>query len=114
MIGQAMRAYGKAAANRDPKLQEADVFRRVIAVLRHAQDGGTTLDHTRALADNNLLWTMVTTVVADPANALAPDLRARLISLGRAVQREMQREAPDLGFLIEVNENIAAGLEGRR
>ena len=32
---------------------------------------------------------------------------------GMAVQREMQRDAPDFDFLIDVNEDIAAGLSGQ-
>ena len=46
----------------------------------------------------------------DPANALPQSLRASIVSVGLAVQREMNRDAPDFDFLISVNENIAAGL----
>jgi hypothetical protein len=35
-----------------------------------------------------------------------------MVSVGLAVQREMDRAAPDFDFLISVNENIAAGLSG--
>jgi flagellar biosynthesis regulator FlaF len=43
-----------------------------------------------------------------------PDgLRAAIISVGLAVQREMERPSPDLDFLISVNDNIAAGLAGQ-
>ena len=48
--------------------------------------------------------------MSHPANALPDQLRANLISLGRAVRREMDTTAPDLDFLIDVNEQVAAGL----
>jgi len=35
------------------------------------------------------------------------------VSVGLAVQREMQRDAPDFDFLIGINEDIAAGLSGQ-
>ena len=43
-------------------------------------------------------------------DALPPDLRASIVSVGIAVQREMTRDNPDLDFLISINDNIAAGL----
>jgi flagellar biosynthesis regulator FlaF len=49
-------------------------------------------------------------LVSDPENALPDTLRASIISVGLAVQREMQRDSPNFDFLIAVNENIAAGL----
>ena len=48
----------------------------------------------------------------DPLNALPQELRASIVSVGLAVQREMDRDAPDFDFLIAINENIAAGLVG--
>ncbi len=114
MMSQAVGAYARSAALRDPREQEADVFRRVNAALRRARTpGATATDRVRALADNGLLWSTVIGLLADPDNAMAPELRGRLISLGRVVQAEMERDAPDFGFLIEINDNVAAGLEGR-
>ena len=49
----------------------------------------------------------------DPLNALPQNLRASIVSVGLAVQREMDRDAPDFDFLIAINENIAAGLSDR-
>jgi flagellar biosynthesis regulator FlaF len=51
--------------------------------------------------------------LSDPPNALPTELRASIVSVGLAVQREMDRDAPDFDFLISVNENVAAGLAGR-
>ena len=55
----------------------------------------------------------VADLMRDPLNPLAQDLRASILSVGLTVQREMENESPDFGFLIEINENIAAGLSGQ-
>jgi flagellar protein FlaF len=107
--GLAMKAYAAAAAARDPRAQEAELFRQVAALLRAAERGNTR-QRLRALLDNRLLWNTVIDLLRDPDNALPAPLRAAIISVGLAVQREMQRQEPDFGFLIAVNENIGAGL----
>ena len=106
----AARAYGAAVLRRDPRDQEADVFRRVTGGLRAAKAEPLLLG--RAVADNMRLWLMVGDVLRDPANALPAELRAGIVSVGHAVQREMERTAPDLDFLIQINEGITAGLSG--
>jgi len=109
-MNQAARAYQSAAARRDPREQEADVFRRVTGGLRAAkQDPGLRV---RAVADNMRLWLMVGDLLRDPANALPAPLRAGIVSVGHALQREMALPEPDLDFLIGVNESITAGLSG--
>ena len=108
---QAARAYRAASAHRSVREQEADVFRRVTGALRAAQKG-TELDQVKALADNTRLWMMVGNLLRDPDNALPAALRASVVSVGQALQREMQQPAPDFDFLIAVNEDITAGLSG--
>ncbi|HEY4252826.1 MAG TPA: flagellar biosynthesis regulator FlaF [Roseomonas sp.] len=107
----ALRAYGAARAAMDPRTQEADVFRRVIGALRAALETDDQR-RVRAIADNRRLWLAVESAASHPANILPEALRQGLISLGRAVRREMDSTAPDLGFLIAVNEQVAAGLSG--
>ena len=109
---QAARAYRAASAHRGPREQEADVFRRVTGALRAAR-GGTPIEQTKALADNTRLWMMIGDLLRDPANALPPSLRASVVSVGQAVQREMRQAKPDFAFLITVNEDITAGLSGQ-
>lgn len=109
---QAARAYRAASAHRGPREQEADVFRRVTGALRAAQQG-TPMDQVKAIADNTRLWMMVGDLLRDPENALPAALRASIVSVGKALQREMQQPSPDLAFLIAVNEDITAGLSGR-
>ena len=108
----ARRAYAVSAAYRSPREQEADVFRRAVVALRNGR-GANPVVQVRALADNARLWSMVIDLMRDPENGLPADLRASIVSVGLAVQREMQRDAPDFDFLISVNEDIAAGLSGQ-
>ncbi|MCR0980884.1 flagellar biosynthesis regulator FlaF [Roseomonas populi] len=108
-------AYRATRAAMPIRAQEADVFRRVNGALRAAQGEGrgggeVGLRAIRALADNRRLWLAVEGVLIDPTNALPAPLRASIVSVGRTVLREMEKDEPDLAFLIEVNENMAAGL----
>lgn len=102
-------AYESAANHRSHREQEADVFRRATGALKAAREA-EPLSRARALSDNRLLWLTVSDLMRDPANGLPLDLRASILSVGIAVQREMERDRPDFEFLISVNENIAAGL----
>lgn len=108
---QALRAYASAQSARDPREQEAEVFRHANALLRRAREGDAGM-RLRALADNGRLWGSVIDLLHDPQNALPAELRAAIVSVGLAVQREMRVASPDFAFLIAVNENIAAGLAG--
>ena len=65
---------------------------------------------SRALADNRRLWDAVQSAVLDPTNALPAPLRAQIASLARAMLRECDAESPDLAFIAETNEQMAAGL----
>ncbi len=108
---QAARAYEAASQARNLRDQEADIFRRATAALRTARDAGP-LPRARAIADNSRLWSLVTTLVHDPANQLPRMLRAQIASIGVTVQRELAAPDPDFDFVIGINEHIAAGLSG--
>ncbi|MDA8048615.1 MAG: hypothetical protein M0002_01145 [Rhodospirillales bacterium] len=110
-MASGLRAYGAASAGRSGREREADVFRRANGALRAARTAGRT-DQVRALADNRRLWSAVLGLVFDPASPLPAPLRGAIASVGLAVQREVERETPNLDFLIAVNENIASGLAG--
>ena len=107
----ATRAYQARSADRNLRDQEADVFRRATAALRHAQSADE-MDRIRAIADNSQLWMTVVLLVKDPFNALPEAIRGSVASIGMAVQREMDTEEPDLAFLIGINEQMTAGLMG--
>ena len=111
-IDQATRAYRTAATHRSQREQEADVFRRASGALKAARNANP-IQRVQAIADNRRLWITVAGLMRDPLNALPEDLRASIVSVGMAVQREMDQESPDLDFLIGINENIAAGLSGQ-
>lgn len=108
----AARAYNTRSADRSLKLQEADIFLRATAAMRIALHGGA-LELTKAVSDNRLLWMSVVSALKDPSNALPNDLKASIIAVGMAVQRELAAVKPDLPFLIGINEHIIAGLNGR-
>lgn len=105
----AARAYEAATSQRSVREQEADVFRRTVGALKLARDAEPA-SRTRAIADNRRLWLAVTDLMRDPNNALPTELRASIVSVGLAVQREMDRPAPNFDFLISINEHFAAGL----
>jgi flagellar protein FlaF len=109
---QASNAYETAASHRSVREQEADTFRRAVGTLKAARDAGS-IPRAQAIADNRRLWTTVNNLLLDPLNSLPQDLRASIVSLGIAVQREMENETPDFDFLIGVNEDMAIGLSGR-
>jgi flagellar biosynthesis regulator FlaF len=109
---RAKKAYQMAADCRDLREQEADVFRWANGFL-HAAQTGNEIAFARAIANNRLLWQTVNDLLADPANALPDQLKAQIISVGKAVQREMRQASPDLAMLISINDNIIAGLSGQ-
>jgi flagellar biosynthesis activator protein FlaF len=111
-FGEATRAYAASASRRSVREQEAEVFRRVNAALRRGRDRGGQA-RARALADTVRLWNAVIDLLGDPDNALPPDLRASIISVGLAARRDAQSDDPDFDFLITVHENIAAGLSDK-
>jgi len=106
---QAARAYQTATTHRSQREQEADVFRRAIGALKLARGAGP-IPRLRALADNRRLWLTVNDLMHDPESELPMDLRASIVSVGLAVQREMDRDTPNFDFLIEINQTIAEGL----
>lgn len=109
LMPRAMRAYEASSAHRTVRQQEADIFLRANGALMAARDAGPVA-RVRALADNRRMWLMIVDLVRDPDNALPADVKSAIVSVGLAVQREMQADEPDWEFLIGVNENIAAGL----
>lgn len=109
----AARAYGASQAALDPRVREADVIRRVSFGLRAAGESGDAVAVVRAVADNRRLWLAIEGAVRHPANGLPEPVRAGLVSVGRAVQREMEALSPDLAFLADINDQVAAGLSGR-
>ena len=109
MIGT--RGYGATQRTRTLREQEADVFRRVNYGLKAALNGDA-VDRARAIADNRRLWLAIEVVLINPENQLAEVTRVGVLRLGRGVQREMENPEPDFAFLIEINDQMIAGLSG--
>jgi flagellar biosynthesis regulator FlaF len=106
---QAIMAYGTASRYRSKRDQEAEIFQQVAAALTGARSAGP-IKRIRALADNRRLWMTLRDLMRDPSNVLPEDLRATILSVCLAVQREMDGEMPDFEFLAKINDSIAAGL----
>lgn len=112
MLG--LSAWGSQLAQVPPRTlreQEAEVFREVTASLRSCLSDGAS-SRLEALARNRQLWTTLIGTLTEPGHKLPASLRGRLISIGLAVQREMQGKVPDFEFLIMINEQVMAGLKG--
>jgi flagellar biosynthesis regulator FlaF len=105
------RGYGATQRVRSLREQEADVFRRVNFFLKAALNGNA-IDRARAIADNRRLWFAVEAALVNPGNLLVETTRVSIMRLGRGVQREMDTNEPDIDFLINVNEQMIAGLSG--
>ncbi|MFN8983150.1 MAG: flagellar biosynthesis regulator FlaF [Alphaproteobacteria bacterium] len=105
----ARRAYQMTRQAMDPREQEADVFRRVTGALKAVRDQ-QGIARARAVADNRRLWIALEASIRHPANQLPQETKVTILNVGRAVLREMERSEPDISFLIDVNEQLAAGL----
>jgi flagellar biosynthesis activator protein FlaF len=70
-----------------------------------------------AIWENQRFWMTIKADLANPQNALSKELRASLISLAMWIDKESGRVLANqakLRPLVEVNENIIAGLSGSR
>ena len=97
------------------RAQEARALDRVISMLKEADEAGP---HSRqaihALYQLRTLWTVFLEDLNHADNALPESLRARLISIGIWVIKEIERlrsgEVKDFSSLIEINQIIRDGL----
>ena len=97
------------------RAQEARALDRVIAMLRDAEVAGPkSRQGINALYQLRTLWTVFLEDLNGSENALPTTLRARLISIGIWVIKEIERlrggDAIDLVPLIEINQIIRDGL----
>ncbi len=102
-------------SSRSMRAQEARAFDRVIAMLREAASSGVrTRAGVNALYQLRTLWTVFLDDLNGTENALPETLRARLISIGIWVIKEIERlrsgEVADMSPLIEINQIIRDGL----
>ena len=105
------RGYGAAQRARTLREQEADVFRRVNYMLKAAIHANA-IEKARALADNRRLWLAIETALVNPENQLPEATRLSILRLGRLIQKEVDAKEPDFNFLINMNDQMIAGLSG--
>jgi flagellar biosynthesis regulator FlaF len=105
------RGYGATQRARTLREQEADVFRRVNYGLKAALNGDS-IDRARAISDNRRLWFAIEAALVNPDNQLPEITRVGIMRLGRSVQREMENQEADMEFLININDQMIAGLSG--
>jgi len=97
------------------RAHEARALDRIIAMLREAEVAGArSRQGIHALYQLRTLWTVFLDDLNSSENALPAPLRARLISIGIWIIKEIERlrsgEASDLSSLIEINQIIRDGL----
>ena len=102
-------------SSRSMRAQEARALDRVIAQLRDAEtQGARSRAGIQALYQLRTLWTVFLDDLNGPENALPTTLRARLLSIGIWVIKEIERlrsgEAADFAPIIEINQIIRDGL----
>jgi len=107
----AIQAYKDVSRYGSQRDHEADVFRQALSALNEARNA-SSIQQILALSDNRRLWMAINDRLRNPNNGLPEPLKASILSVGLAFQKEMDQEFPNFEFLIFVNENIAAGLSG--
>lgn len=118
-IQQARHAYNtEAQAIKTPRSTEYDAFARVTQALKAAADKGERgfPDLAGAIHHNRRLWTTLAADVADKANGLPKDLRARIVWLAEFTNQHSNRILRDGASpapLIEINSAVMSGLRDR-
>ncbi|MGB3246032.1 MAG: flagellar biosynthesis regulator FlaF [Sulfitobacter sp.] len=111
----AQRAYAPSAApTRSTRSIEYDVIARITFRLKSAINKGSFPMLLEALHENRKLWRTLAIDVADDANGLPDDLRARLFYLAEFTDhhtRRVIRKEADAVPLLEVNTAILRGLK---
>jgi flagellar protein FlaF len=102
-------------SSRAMRAQEARALDRVIAQMREAESyGPRSKAGIHALYQLRTLWTVFLDDLNGPDNALPTPLRARLLSIGIWVIKEIERlrtgEADEFSPIIEINQIIRDGL----
>ena len=116
----AQRAYGQTAApTRTARGTEYEVMARIthrlISSAKQGRKGFSQL--CQAIHDNRRMWTILATDVADEANSLPQELRARIFYLAEFTHdhssKVLRREAT-VAPLIEINSAVMRGLRQER
>ena len=111
----AQRAYAPTAAPiKSDRSVEYDVIARITYRLKAAIEGDDFPALVQALHENRQLWRTFAVDVADPANALPKDLRARIFYLAEFTaehtSKVIKKKASAVP-LLEINTAIMRGLK---
>jgi flagellar protein FlaF len=100
---------------RSPRRIEYDLFAQVTQRLKAAQSADNFANLTAALYDNEKMWLVLATDVAEPGNGLPESLRARLFYLYEFTaqhSRKVREGTASAEVLIDINTAIMRGLRG--
>jgi flagellar protein FlaF len=110
----ARRAYAQSAGPvGTPRGVEYEAFARITRQLKSTGSTGSIRHLAPALHQNRRLWTLLAMDVADPKNALPPELRARIFYLSEFTQQhssEVLRGRGTVDALVEINLSVMRGL----
>lgn len=115
---KAQRAYSAASApTRTSKNIEYDALARITHRIRSASLKGPLAFPAlaEALSDNQKIWDIFATEVADKANPLPQELKARLFYLAEFTRHHTTRvlnRTETADALVEVNTSVLRGLRG--
>ncbi len=113
----AQRGYAEnATSTRNERRSEYDVFARVTQGMRDAATKAKSNfpAYAAALDLNRRLWTALVVDVADPANPIPADLKARIVYLSEFTQqhtRKILRDGASVLPLLEINMAVMRGLK---
>ena len=113
-----LQAYKTAATRAEtPREMEYRLFGQVTRALIHAStvDSSDIATRIDALDWNRRMWSALATDCADSDNAMAPALKAQIISISLFVSRHssvVMRGEDDFGALIDINRMVMQGLAG--
>ena len=119
---QGAKAYGAIAKKTaSPRELEADLLLNAAARLQTIRDGWEAKQQAEleaALLYNRKLWSIFVTSATSPDNPLPANVRQNVANLGLFVLKQtltvMANPKPEnLGSLININRELAAGLLGR-
>ncbi len=118
---QAAKIYGKVANKiSSPRELEADLLLDAARRLQSVQESWNGADENldSALHFNRRLWTFFLSAVTSNENPLPSDIRQNVANLGLFVCKQTLAILADpkpqnLGSLININREVAAGLLGR-
>lgn len=117
-LSQAHRAYSAVSApTRTARGTEYEAVARITKRMRAANDQGATGFNAlaQALHENRQLWNIFAVDVADPANSLPKELKARIFYLAEFTSHHtskvLSRQAT-VDPLLDINTAILRGLRG--